>query len=66
MKIEIELTEEEYNALKWIAEKSGKDHNVNGEPFRVETIAQTAIYFYIKDEIEPEMEIEQRTKKGGE
>ena len=65
MKIEIELTEEQYNALKWKAEKSGKDHNVNGEPFRVETIAQTAVYFYIKEELEPEMEIEQR-KKGGE
>lgn len=66
MKIEIELTDEEYNALKWKGIREGADHNVNGEPFRVETIAQTAVYFYIKEELEPEMEIEQRTKKGGE
>ncbi len=61
MKIEIELTEEQYNALKWKGKKEGADHNVNGEPFKPETIAQTAVYFYIEDEIKSEME-----KKEGE
>ena len=65
MKLEIELTDEQYNALKWKGIKEGADHNVNGEPFRPETIAQTAVYFYVKEEIEPEMEIEQR-RNGGE
>ena len=58
IKIEIELTEEQYEALKWKGKKEGFDHNVNGAPFRPETIAQTAVHFYIEDEIKPEMNIE--------
>ncbi len=56
MKIEIELTEEQYNALKWKGEKEGADHNINGKPFKPETIAQTAVHCYIDDEIKPELD----------
>lgn len=53
--IKIELTEEQYNMLKWKGIQEGADHNYNGEPFRPETIAQTAVHCYIDDEIIPEM-----------